>query len=79
MTRRIEADDENLMKQAPMTASLYLSEARRSIDEAFGAGHAQKNPDLVIGFIRACTMDFMTAQIRIASENISDAIKGEDE
>jgi hypothetical protein len=57
----ITAPADTLMRQAPMTVSLYLSEAIEAIDGKFGDGYAAKNPQLVAAFIAACAQDFHTA------------------
>ena len=47
------------MKQAPMTAHTYLSEAVKSIDQTFGEGYAKEHPELVGAFIQTCAIDFL--------------------
>ena len=49
---------ETLMEQAGYTASVYLKDAVKYIDELLGEGYAKKHPELVSSFIQACTKDF---------------------
>jgi Pyruvate/2-oxoacid:ferredoxin oxidoreductase gamma subunit len=53
-----------LMKQASMTADIYLGEAVERIDRILGEGYAEKNPVLVAAFIQACSMDFVSASVQ---------------
>jgi hypothetical protein len=67
----ITASAETLMRQAPMTVALYLSEAIEAIDRKFGDGYAAKNPQLVAAFITACAQDFHTAVMAKTTEETS--------
>ena len=58
------------MRQAPMTAQMYLMEAIECIDKAFGQGYAKDNPDLVAAFIRVSGQDFTAA---ILAQTIAEA------
>ena len=62
----ITADASTLLSQAPATIYNYLVEAKDSIDNVFGEGYAQKNPELVAAFIKASERDFSTAILVVA-------------
>ncbi len=51
--------DEHLMHQAADTADYYMTTARRRIDDLFGKGYADKNPQLIGDFMKAAASDFM--------------------
>ena len=53
--------NEELMKQATMTAGFYMEEAVRRIDEKFGEGYASRHPELVGAFMRTAARDFDTS------------------
>jgi hypothetical protein len=52
------ADYETLMRQAPMTAEVYLMEAVECIDKQLGEGFAKNNPELIGDFIKTCAIDY---------------------
>ena len=70
----ITADATTLMRQAPMTAQVYLTEAVRCIDEQFGKGYAKEHPDLVSAFMNVCGQDFTTAILGKSVEHLADAV-----
>ncbi len=66
---------DTLMRQAPATIQLYLSEAVQMIDSQFQhTGYAQRHPELVSAFIRACAVDFATAIYIDKIDSLIDAI-----
>lgn len=67
-------DADNLMRQAPMTAELYLRNAVASIDQVFGVGYAKANPAVVAAFLQTCAMDFATVMGSNAVDRLTDAI-----
>lgn len=70
----MSADADTLMRQAPMTADLYLRKAVQSIDEVFGAGYAKEHPEIVAAFMQACTVDFATVMASNSVDRLADAI-----
>ena len=54
----ISADFETLMRQAPMTAEVYMMEAIECIDKQLGEGYAKKHPELIGDFIKTCAIDY---------------------
>jgi hypothetical protein len=54
-------DAENAMRQAWMTANVYLTQAQDHIDNLFGAGYARAHPELVIQFMKVCIKDYELA------------------
>lgn len=75
MKNKITADDDTLLRQAPMTAGFYLSEAISAIDTHFGKGYAQRNPQLVGEFIRASATDFHTCMSVKTMEAVAEALE----
>lgn len=72
MTERISASSDTLMRQAPMTADLYLSEAIEAVEKRMGAGAAAKHPEIVAAFVNASALDFGAAIIARALEAVAD-------
>lgn len=73
--RRITAEFETLMEQAPMTTDVYLRKAIRSIDEAFNTtGYARTHPELVAAYLHACAIDYQTSCLTGALQEIGDEI-----
>ena len=78
----ITADWSTLMRQAPATAGLYLSEAVTRIDAALGSGYAAKHPDLIAAFLSVCAADFGAASLAVGMQTIAAALTergGEDD
>lgn len=71
----VQADASNLMRQAPMTADLYMGEAIRSIDKSFGDGYAAEHPELVGAFIQASALDFGASLIAKAIGELTDVVQ----
>lgn len=67
----VTADYETLMRQAPMTVSVYLRGAVHNIDQLFGDGYAAKHPDLVSAFISACSADFHSGMLALIVQDAS--------
>lgn len=70
----ITASYDTLLKQAPMTADVYLRAAVRSIDEQFEKGYAQKHPELITAFMKVCASDFETSTLTIAIQEAASEI-----
>ena len=68
---RITANAAELMKQGPITADVYMNAAIKSIDEKFGEGYSNKNPELVSSYMKTCALDFATASITSALQDIA--------
>lgn len=75
----ISATVETLLKQALMTAHVYLCEAIKSIDQKMGDGYAKLHPELIAAYMAAAASDFNTSvqakSLAEASDQIADAIK----
>lgn len=65
---------DTLMRQAPATAGLYLSETVRSIDNTFGEGYAKTHPELVAAMIQTCARDFHSAVYQHTMGDVAAAI-----
>ena len=48
------------MRQAVITADVYLMGAIKLIDERLGKGYAKEHPELIGAFIQAAALDFQT-------------------
>ena len=68
----IEANNETLLSQAPMTADTYLRSALACIDEQLGDDYAEKHPELVAALIQASAMDYGAAIIARAIETLAE-------
>jgi len=75
MNHEITASWTSLMKQAPDTVEVYLQRAKEAIDESFGPGYAAKHPKLVSAFIQASAIEFQTAGIGVAAQQLAYAIE----
>lgn len=63
--------DEQLMHQAADTTEFYMTTARRRIDDLFGKGYAEKNPQLIGDFMKAAAIDLATfSGLRKISESL---------
>ena len=68
------ADPTTLLRQAPMTAEHYMLEAADSIDRRFGRGYAEKHPELIAAFMQTSAIDFATATLSFAINDLGDRI-----
>jgi hypothetical protein len=68
---KMQLNSDQLMHQAKETANSYLITAIQKLDKQFGDGYAQRNPDLVSGFIIACSLDFGASIITSALQDFS--------
>jgi hypothetical protein len=73
------------MRQAPMTAQTYLTEAIQIIDDKFGEGYAKSHPAIVGAFIQTCAADYAACftadhleEIANALNSLADAMRGYD-
>jgi hypothetical protein len=70
----ILADWDTLLRQASMTADTYMGEAIDCIDKKFGDGFAEKNPDLVVGFMKVAASDFWGATLKLAAQDLRNGL-----
>lgn len=75
MPLHVFASAEELLRQASMTAEVYLIEAVRCIDKQFGEGYAKKNPALIASFISTSATDFNTAMSKAGMQDLTDALR----
>ena len=66
----IAANNQTLLRQAPMTANEYLLSAIDHIDQALGKGYAKAHPELIGAFMQASAMDLGAAVIARAIESV---------
>lgn len=52
--------EEDLFRQAMMTAHDYMVNAKSEIDESFGDGYAAEHPELVAAYMQAAGYDLRT-------------------
>jgi hypothetical protein len=71
----ITTNNETLLRQAPMTADVYLDHAIRDIDDRLGKGFAKAHPELIAAYIQTCALDFGAAVIARAIESLADAVE----
>ena len=72
---KITASAETLIQQASMTANEYFKQAIRDIDEEFGEGYAQKNPNLIGQYMLTSSNDYLSASITSSLQNIVGALE----
>ena len=59
-----ENELERTMRQASMTANLYLLEAIKSIDSIFEKeGFAKEHPELIAAFVKSCNDDYHSTML----------------
>lgn len=64
--------DQELMKQAAMTATEYMNLGIHAIDERFGEeGYAKAHPQLLAAFMNTAALDYGTCALR---NTIDDAV-----
>jgi hypothetical protein len=71
----IEAGNDTLLRQAPMTADEFMKSAIDCIDARLGKGYAIQHPELVGAFMQASAIDLGTAVIARAIEALASASK----
>ena len=79
INEHITASFDTLMRQGPMTASLYLSKAIDDINAQLGKDAARKHPEIVAAFMHAAAIDavggVIAQQIRAGLDAIAAAIE----
>jgi len=73
-THCIEAGNETLLRQAPMTAHDYMMKAISDIDELLGKGYAKQHPELIAAYMQTASIDFGAAVIARAIESVASAL-----
>jgi len=74
MGKLVRIGSGELLQQAMLTASDYMSKAVWELDREFGEGYAKKNPDLVGVFMRVAAADFDTGLRVAAQENLEESL-----
>ena len=75
----MSVDAGTIMRQAGMTAQTWMANACSDIDDMFGDGYAERNPELVAGYMTAAGLDeigmcLLNLSEAIGSPNLSEAI-----
>ena len=63
-----------MMRQAPMTCHEWIYKGIETIDGVFGEGYAERHPELLGDFLKACGSD----QEAMATLHLSDVISNKD-
>ena len=66
----VDATNETLLQQAPLTANEYLDAAIIAIDARFGDGFARIHPELIAAYMLTCATDAGTAVIARAIASV---------
>jgi len=72
---KVEADAENLFKQAKFYTANILLNAEEEIDGIFGNKYAEKHPELVIAYLQAVQKDFHTAVLLETVQKIAEVLE----
>jgi hypothetical protein len=76
--QRIDLTAQELMHQARLTAHDYMNSAHDCVEQTFGDGFCEKNPDaasrLIAGYMTTAAMDFGTAIIAQRLERLADTV-----
>lgn len=72
---KIKIGREKLLKDSMDTTLAYLVESRVQVDHVFGAGYAEKHPELVAALVQAMAIEYGSGSIAIALEASADTIK----
>jgi hypothetical protein len=72
----IDAGNQTLLRQAPMTANEYLMSAIDHIDQQLGNDYAKQHPELIATFMQTSAIDLGTAVIARAVESLSNSLVG---
>jgi hypothetical protein len=59
----VEAGNQTLLRQAPMTACEYMRCAIHDIDTTFGKGYAKAHPELIAAYMQTASVDMAGAVI----------------
>jgi hypothetical protein len=70
----VTASAETLMRQGPMTVEVYFHAIIEMLDGCFGENYAKEHPDLVGSLVASAAQDFHTANIRIAAQDLRNAL-----
>lgn len=62
-TYSVEAGNQTLLRQAPMTAGTYMDCAIKDIDHLFGKGYAKAHPELIAAYMQTSSIDMAGAVI----------------
>lgn len=71
----ISASWDTLLTQAGDTVETYLRRAHIMLDERFGDGYAEKNPQLVGQLVGSMTRDFQSASFGKIVGELADVIR----
>jgi hypothetical protein len=75
----ITANFDTLMRQGPMTASLYLAKAIDEVNAQLGKDAARKHPEIIAAFVQAAAIDavggVIAQQIRAGLDAVVAAIE----
>lgn len=71
----VSANGDTLMRQAPMTVSVYFDAIVERVDARFGEGYSKQHPSFIASLVASAAQDFHTANIRIAAQDIRDALR----
>jgi hypothetical protein len=72
----VEAGNNTLLRQAPMTAKTYMECAVIDIDRVFGKGYAAKHPELVGAYMQTAAIDMAGGVIARALGTLATAVEG---
>jgi len=70
----ITSEEDNLMRQAPMTVNNYLIQVVKMLDNEFGEGYASKNMYLVGKLTECCCRDYEATLFANRVKGIDEAI-----
>jgi hypothetical protein len=76
-SRSVEAGNQTLLRQAPMTAYEYLLSAIDHIDQKLGKGYAKQHPELIGAFMQSAAIDLGAAVIARAIESVAETISAQ--
>jgi hypothetical protein len=77
-SRRVDGDNEALLRRAPINARIYMECALHDIDALLGEGYAKAHPALIAAYMQAATTDFAAGEIGRAIETLSDVVGARD-
>lgn len=69
-------DSETLMRQAHLTADVYMRAAAERIDVLFGEKFSDKHPELVAAFMKTAAQDFHTAAMLSGFQKLQSGLGG---
>lgn len=72
-----DANIDEIESLAPVAVAFWLEESEQILDRQFGAGYAEKNPSMLVGFLAACSTVYAAERMQDAASIIAAVLDAE--